>query len=143
MSDPVGRDIVDAIDELVDEQLAGYSQHSGYDFNINQDKCPHGWCQEPWHGLKITAKLQRMSSFGRVDPAYRHAGDDSETLCPGSAFEGEFTPPQSARDATSYPSAADAVADMVDSLLDQAANVVGLPPLWLGYDDGRGCCRIG
>ncbi|MET8430079.1 hypothetical protein [Nocardia sp. NPDC004860] len=87
------RDIVDAIDELVDEQLAGYNQRSGYDFNVNQDKCPHPWCDEDWHGLKITARMRGMRLRGRVDSDYQYNEDTSPVLCPGSTFEGEFEPP--------------------------------------------------
>ncbi|MFE2994181.1 hypothetical protein ACFXG4_04105 [Nocardia sp. NPDC059246] len=92
MTDPAGRDILDAIDELVDEQLAGYDNRSGYDFNVNQDKCPHPWCDEDWHGLKITTQMRQMRRAGWIDPNYRHADDDSQILCPGSTFTGDFVP---------------------------------------------------
>ncbi|WP_280195936.1 hypothetical protein [Nocardia farcinica] len=85
------RDIVDAIDELVDWQLQ--KTPSGYDHNINQEKCPHPWCDADWHGLAITARMRAMRRAGYVDPDYRYAADDSEILCPGSDFVGEFTPP--------------------------------------------------
>lgn len=38
----------DEIDELVDAQLR--QERSGYDHNINQDRCPK--CRGPWHGLR-------------------------------------------------------------------------------------------
>jgi len=45
------QDVIDAIGELVDEQLSGYSQRSGYDYNVNQDKC--AVCGREWHGLAL------------------------------------------------------------------------------------------
>jgi hypothetical protein len=88
------RDIVDEIDELVDWQMSNYDQRSGYDHNVNQSKCPHAWCPEAWHGLPIKRRMREMRRYGRVDPGYSYADDDSEVLCPGSAFEREFTPPE-------------------------------------------------
>lgn len=103
-------DIVDAIDELVDAQMR--QERSGYDHNLNQDSCPHSWCSEPWHGLAITKRMQEMRRKWRAAvnyyededgvthdiaaelDAYRYDQDDSEILCPGSSFVGEFTPPQ-------------------------------------------------
>ncbi|MFE3572382.1 hypothetical protein ACFXON_23455, partial [Bacillus subtilis] len=110
MTDPAGRDILDAIDELVDEQLAGFDNRSGWDHDVNQDVCPHKWCSEPWHGLAIAARMREMRRLHRStvayyedEPrvseetaaaldAYRYDEDDSEIICPGSTFEGEFTP---------------------------------------------------
>ncbi|SLC05350.1 Uncharacterised protein [Mycobacteroides abscessus subsp. massiliense] len=45
------QNVIDAIGELVDEQLSGYSQRSGYDHNVNQDKC--AVCGREWHGLAL------------------------------------------------------------------------------------------
>ncbi|MFC4128971.1 hypothetical protein [Nocardia rhizosphaerae] len=87
------RDIVDAIDELVDWQMSQYENRSGYDRNVNQVTCPHVWCDADWHGLAITRRMQQMRRRGLVDPEYVYADDDSEVLCPGSDFDGEFTPP--------------------------------------------------
>ncbi|MFF4026912.1 hypothetical protein ACFYY5_29090 [Nocardia elegans] len=104
------RDIIDAIDELVDAQMR--QTRSGYDYNINQDQCPHAWCSEPWHGLAITKRMHGMrrkwqaavnyyeDEDGVTDDiaaeldAYRYDQDDSEILCPGSLFTGEFVPPE-------------------------------------------------
>ncbi|ANA85308.1 hypothetical protein SEA_PHLOP_2 [Gordonia phage Phlop] len=58
--------VLDAIDALVDEQLA--QEASGYDYNINQPWCPHPGCPAEWHGL----------------PTLR---------CPGSAVAGPMKPP--------------------------------------------------
>jgi hypothetical protein len=104
------RDIVDEIDALVDAQLQ--QTRSGYDHNINQDDCPHPWCAEKWHGLAITKRMQQMRSrwsravhyyedeqrvpeevAAELD-AYRYDEDDSEIICPGSTFVGEFEPPE-------------------------------------------------
>jgi hypothetical protein len=42
-------DIVDRIDQLVDEQLAGGEPHTGYDFgDPKYPRCPH--CSRHWHG---------------------------------------------------------------------------------------------
>lgn len=87
------RDIVDAIDELVDWQMSNYENRSGYDHDVNQVDCPHSFCREPWHGLAITRRMQQMRRAGYVDPEYRHADDNSAILCPGSDFDGEFIPP--------------------------------------------------
>ncbi|NKU91702.1 hypothetical protein [Prescottella equi] len=102
------RDVIDDIDALVDEQMAGYRDRSGYDHNVNQDRCWH--CGEDWHGLAITARMEEMRrryryrgmfSFGErdyaesaLDPEYRYAEDDSEVLCPGSDFIGPWATPQ-------------------------------------------------
>ncbi|SKW04269.1 hypothetical protein [Mycobacteroides abscessus] len=45
------QDVIDAIGELVDEQLSGYSERSGYDYNVNQDRC--AVCGREWHGLVV------------------------------------------------------------------------------------------
>ena len=82
--DPV--DIVDRIDELVNNQLANYSRRSGYDYNVNQEICPH--CAREWHGLKITARMESMRIVGWYDEAYSYADDDTEVLCWGSDFIG-------------------------------------------------------
>ncbi|GEM_PF-3113499 len=94
--------IIDQIDALVDEQLSGYSERSGYDYNVNQQKCWH--CGEDWHGLKITVRMREMrdafwygcgcdlcqENSGGVASDYRYATDDSEVLCPGSGFIGPW-----------------------------------------------------
>ncbi|WP_238840685.1 hypothetical protein [Prescottella equi] len=79
-------DIIDAIDFLVDDQLASYNDRSGYDHNVNQDRC---WnCDGEWHGLAITDRMRRRRWFGQVDPGYRYADDDSRIYCPGSDVAG-------------------------------------------------------
>ncbi|MDV6277991.1 hypothetical protein R3Q06_31395 [Rhodococcus erythropolis] len=77
-------DIIDDIDALVDEQLSGYHDRSGYDYNVNQDRCHH--CEREWHGLKIIARIESMAAHVSYDEDYRYADDDSEVLCPGSSF---------------------------------------------------------
>lgn len=79
-------DIVDVIDELVDEQLSNYSNRSGYDHNVNQEKCWH--CGEEWHGLAITSRMKQMRIQGHIDEGYRYDQDESEVICPGSTFIG-------------------------------------------------------
>ncbi|QGF20199.1 hypothetical protein SEA_SIXAMA_20 [Gordonia phage Sixama] len=58
--------VLDAIDELVEEQLQ--QESSGYDHNINQPECPHKGCAHGWHGIP-------------------------SALCPGSLVEGPLRPP--------------------------------------------------
>ncbi|WP_032402469.1 hypothetical protein [Rhodococcoides fascians] len=60
-------DIIDQIDALVDEQLANYDNRSGYDHDVNQERCGH--CCRDWHGL-------------------------AAENCPGSAFIGPLPPPE-------------------------------------------------
>lgn len=110
MTESARTDIVDEIDALVDAQLA--QTWSGYDRNVNQDRCPQPYCREPWHGLAITRRMREMRSkwhsainyyeddrraseevAAELD-AYRYDEDESEVLCPGSGFVGEFTPPE-------------------------------------------------
>ncbi len=121
------RDIVDAIDELVDWQMSQYENRSGYDRNVNQVDCPHSWCREPWHGLAITRRMQEMRWGGQVDPAYRYADDDSEVLCPGSEFDGEFTPPESVPSAPYIPGPIEALLAAQALWGDVMAAAVGIP----------------
>lgn len=106
------RDIVDEIDALVDWQLDQHERRSGYDYNVNQAKCPHSWCGEDWHSLPIKQRMREIRrlwqstvSIYEDEPrvpeyvaaeldAYRYDQDDSAIICPGSAFEGEFEPPE-------------------------------------------------
>ena len=83
-------DIIDKIDALVDEQLSAYDSRSGYDHNVNQERCCH--CGREWHGLKITARMESMAAQVAYDEDYRYADDDSEVLCPGSSFIGPTRP---------------------------------------------------
>lgn len=103
------RDIVDAIDELVDWQLA--KEPSGWDHNINQARCPHWWCDADFHPLPIKQRMREIRQLWRSAVAYyedeervpeqvvaeldeyRYDIDESPVICPGSLFEGEFTPP--------------------------------------------------
>lgn len=94
MSDHTDRSIVDAIDRLVDEQLAEGEPCGGYDYGDPAfPRCPNPWCGEDWHGLPITARMAEMRWHRELDPTYRYHADESMVLCPGSAFEGEFTAP--------------------------------------------------
>ncbi|WP_454835832.1 hypothetical protein [Rhodococcus qingshengii] len=81
-------DIIDEIDTLVDEQLSGYHDRSGYDYNVNQDRCGHR--HREWHGLKITERMESMAAQFAYDEDYRYADDDSDVLCPGSSFIGPW-----------------------------------------------------
>lgn len=77
-------DIVDAIDALVDEQLAAGPRD---DYNVNRfDKCPH--CGRQWHGLAITERIADMYGIGIYDETYSAATDSSRILCRGSDFIG-------------------------------------------------------
>ncbi|NKU54973.1 hypothetical protein GS881_15610 [Rhodococcus hoagii] len=86
------RDIIDDIDALVDEQMAGGEPIGGYDYDDpGFPDCPH--CSEGWHGLKITARMREMRWGGAFDEDYRYAEDESEVLCPGSDFIGPWATP--------------------------------------------------
>ncbi|WP_155288353.1 hypothetical protein [Rhodococcoides fascians] len=80
-------DIVDRIDALVDEQLANYDNRSGYDHDVNQERCR---CGRDWHGLPITKRIDGMRSFGEFDPGYVYAEDDSPVMCVGSNTPGPW-----------------------------------------------------
>lgn len=83
------RDIIDDIDALVDEQMAGGEPRGGFDYgDPDYPRCPH--CSEGWHGLKITRRMREMRWGGAFDEDYRYAADDSEVLCPGSDFIGPW-----------------------------------------------------
>lgn len=80
--------IVDAIDALVDEQLADGPQD---DYNADRyDKCWH--CGRHWHGLPITERIAEMYQLGDFDETYSVADDDSRILCRGSDFIGPMPP---------------------------------------------------
>lgn len=83
--------IIDQIDLLVDEQLAKYEDRSGYDHNVGQDNCHH--CNRPYHGLRVTERIEQMRIMGTYDESYRYAEDKSETLCEGSTFIGPMKHP--------------------------------------------------
>ncbi|QOH59847.1 hypothetical protein [Rhodococcus rhodochrous] len=85
------RDIVDAIDALVDEQLERYDTRSGYDYNVGVDKCWH--CGEDWHGLPITEHMRKMRRNGYLEPGYRYDEDTTRVLCPGSNVHTAGRPP--------------------------------------------------
>lgn len=121
-ADPLERrDIVDEIDELVDWQMSNYRNRSGYDHNVNQDRCPHPWCHREWHGIAITRRIEGMRAVRRYDPDYRYNDDDSEVLCPGSTFTGEFTPPAPRR---AEHGAAD---DTIALIMERLAVIASLP----------------
>ncbi|NNH71635.1 hypothetical protein HLB23_17480 [Nocardia uniformis] len=94
MSDHTDRSLIDAIDQLVDEQLAEGEPCGGYDYgDPTFPRCPNPWCGEDWHGLPITARMAEMRWHRELDPEYRYHDDESMVLCPGSAYDGEFTAP--------------------------------------------------
>lgn len=80
--------VLDEIDALVDAQLQ--QEPSGYDHNLNQDKCE--WCGEDWHALAITQRLQwarRHYQMTLEMPAdYDYSTDESPIMCEGSDFIG-------------------------------------------------------
>lgn len=84
-------DIIDRIDELVTEQMAGGEPHNGFDYgDPGYPRCPH--CGRHWHGLPLTERVARMYSVGVFDDDYRTDTDDSPILCPGSEFIGPLPP---------------------------------------------------
>lgn len=91
--EPINTDIIDNIDtllgididDIVDDQLR--QESSGWDHNINQERCLY--CTEPWHGLAITRDMQRMRRLSPTErdialAEYRYADDTSDVICPGS-----------------------------------------------------------
>lgn len=77
--------LLDDIDRLVDEQLAG-GPVDDYGVDRHRLDCPH--CHRGWHGIAITERVEQMRWLGRFDDDYRVADDDSPVLCPGSDFIG-------------------------------------------------------
>lgn len=57
-------DVLDRIDALVDEQMAGGEPY-GYDHGTTQ--CPHDGCLDEWHGLP-TGKCPGSSTYGPLRP---------------------------------------------------------------------------
>ncbi|ANA85540.1 hypothetical protein PBI_BLUEBERRY_78 [Gordonia phage Blueberry] len=114
-----GRDIVDDIDALIDEQLAAGEDGQARRAATAERRCGH--CGRAWHGLAITARMEEMhreyltsvvmarmrgEEFEYAESAilgdYRYADDDSTVLCPGSEFIGPL------------PSTCDAAASLTD-----------------------------
>lgn len=106
--------ILDAIDELVDEQMANFDNRSGYNHNVNQIECRI--CGEDSHSLAVTQRMREMRSRfretinyyedadDRVDQsvvdqlnAYSYAEDDSPIYCPGGDFIGPWAMPSQLR----------------------------------------------
>ncbi|QLY27603.1 hypothetical protein H0264_19180 [Nocardia huaxiensis] len=92
-ADPFQR-LIDEIDLLVDERMAGGEftaryHHTDPDF----PDCPNPYCDEPWHGLAITMRMQEMRYEGEVDPEYYYEHDDSPVICPGSLHGEGWEPP--------------------------------------------------
>lgn len=85
-------DIIDQIDALVDEQMAGGEPIGGFDYNDPYfPKCPH--CQRDWHGIRITERVEYMRNWSGWDDDYRVDTDDSPMICEGSTFIGPPRPP--------------------------------------------------
>ncbi|AMS03152.1 DNA binding protein [Gordonia phage Obliviate] len=114
-----GRDIVDDIDALIDEQLAAGESGQARRAADADRRCGH--CGRAWHGLAITTRMEEMrreyltnvvlarmrgEEYEYAESAilgdYRHADDDSTVLCPGSEFIGPL------------PSTCDATASLTD-----------------------------
>lgn len=86
--------LADALETEVYEQVRAGEPETGYEYgDPTFPDCPHWWCGEKWHGLAITRRMRQMRARGEIDVDYRYVDDDSEVLCPGSLFEGEFEPP--------------------------------------------------
>ncbi|SIC55762.1 Uncharacterised protein [Mycobacteroides abscessus subsp. abscessus] len=85
-------DIIDQIDALVDEQMAGGEPIGGFDYNDPYfPKCPH--CPRDWHGIRITERVEYMRYWSGWDEEYRADADDSPVICEGSTFIGPARPP--------------------------------------------------
>ncbi|MEV0062285.1 hypothetical protein [Nocardia sp. NPDC050718] len=88
--------VLDEIDQLVEESMRDGEPRIGYDYDDpTYPDCPNPHCEESWHGLAITERMELMRDYGEVDVDYDYHADDSLVLCPGSAFAGEWpTPPR-------------------------------------------------
>ena len=88
-------DIVDVIDALVDEQMAGGEPRRGYAYgDPTYPRCGH--CNRHWHGLPITQRIAAMYARGRFDEKYLTVDDTSAVLCQGSDFIGPMPAEESA-----------------------------------------------
>lgn len=86
-------DIIDEIDQLVDEQMAGGEPLGGFDYgNPDYPKCPH--CDRDFHGIPLTERILDMRSLTGWDESYRVDTDDSPMVCEGSLFIGPIRPPR-------------------------------------------------
>lgn len=84
-------DIIDEIDQLVDEQMAGGEPIGGYDYgNPHYPKCPH--CDRDFHGIPLTERILEMKHRTGWDENYRVDTDDSPMVCEGSLFIGPIRP---------------------------------------------------
>ncbi|MEN6546901.1 MAG: hypothetical protein ABFE07_12765 [Armatimonadia bacterium] len=117
-------DIVDRIDELVDQQLQ--QEPSGYDHNINQDKCWH--CGREWHGLPITQRIAQMYARRTYDETYSLAEDDSPVLCRGSNFIGPMPRRAPSISAVTIGCDVDQVIEAASAfIMDTCRTIIGLP----------------
>lgn len=84
-------DIIDEIDQLVDEQMAGGEPIGGYDYgNPDYPKCPH--CDRDFHGIPLTERILDMRHRTGWDENYRVDTDESPIVCEGSLFIGPIRP---------------------------------------------------
>ncbi|QDF72344.1 hypothetical protein [Mycobacteroides chelonae] len=84
-------DIIDEIDQLVDEQMAGGEPIGGFDYNDPDfPKCPH--CDRDFHGIPLTERILEMRHRTGWDENYRVDTDDSPMVCEGSLFIGPVRP---------------------------------------------------
>lgn len=91
--DDYGR-VLDDIDLLVEDSMRDGEPRVGYSYgDPTFPECPNPYCEEPWHGLAITARMRWMRWRGVVDGDYAYRADDSPVLCPGSLHTGEWPLP--------------------------------------------------
>ena len=80
-------DIVNAIDALIEEQLAQGEPERGFDAgDPDFPSCPH--CDRDWHGFPLTERVAGMYCCGLFDEGYSVKDDESPVVCPGSNFIG-------------------------------------------------------
>ena len=81
-------DIVNGIDQLVDDQIAGGERSAPGRFGGSAEypRCSH--CDREWHGLPITERIAKMDKRSEFDEGYRAETDDSRVLCRGSDYIG-------------------------------------------------------
>ncbi|GAB0106618.1 hypothetical protein JMUB6875_56040 [Nocardia sp. JMUB6875] len=120
--------VLDEIDRLVEDSMRDGEPRVGYSYgDPTFPECPNPYCEEPWHGLAITARMRWMRWRGVVDVDYAYGADDSPVLCPGSLHTGEWPLPPAEfdeiddEDEEEYDEEADAEpADPVDPRLQRA-----------------------
>jgi hypothetical protein len=81
-------DIINGIDQLVDDQIAGGERSAAGRFSGSAEypRCSH--CDREWHGLPVIDHSAKMHKRSEFDEGYRTETDESRVLCRGSDYIG-------------------------------------------------------